>query len=114
MNAWEIVYVIGSAVVGVAARLAHTFSVRKDAADRDGTAAKGLSFGEIIAAGVTAPAMGIIALGLGRNWNMAIETIVCMAAFGGLAGPALLLGFWDRVIEPAIGGWLGARKGGDK
>lgn len=109
---WDTLFVIGAAIVGVAARLGHTFSTRKHAADEAGAPARQISMGETIAAAVTAPAMGLIALGVGRQWNMSIETIVGMAGFAGLAGPAMVLGFWDRVIEPAIRGWLGPRRGG--
>lgn len=108
---WDWLIVFAAAILGVAARLGHMFATRYERAEAAGTPSKGISLGEGVAAMVAAPALGIIALGVGRYFHMADETIAAMAGFAGLAGPSALLAFWDKVVDPLVN-FLRPNKGG--
>lgn len=99
----EWLFIMASAFAGVGARLSVTFSKRKEAADASGTAPQPLTRGEMIAAIVSAPAMGIIGGGLGEAFGFGFGPSAGMAGFFGLAGPVVLLAFWDKLVEPLIG-----------
>lgn len=99
----EWIFIFFSAIAGVAARLSVTFSKRKEAADAKGEKADPFSRGELVAAIVSAPAMGVIGAGLGEGFGFNFTTSAGIAGFLGLAGPVMLLAFWDKVVEPLIG-----------
>ena len=101
-NFWDWVLIILAAVAGVAARMGHTWSKRAEEAAATGTVSRGISLAETISAVVTAPALGLIAGGLGDYLGMSNGTIYAMAGFAGLGGPALLFAVWDRIIEPML------------
>ncbi len=108
---WGTLTVIGAAVTGVAARLSHTFVKRKEDADAAGTTARRITLGEMVAALVAAPALGLIAGAIGRwqEWNIDIQ--MGLAGFAGLSGPAALLAFWDKAADPLLN-FLRAKTGG--
>lgn len=99
---WGTLTVIGAAVTGVAARLSHTFVKRKEEADATGTTARRITLGEMVAALVAAPALGLIAGAIGRwqEWNIDIQ--MGLAGFAGLSGPAALLAFCDKAVDPLL------------
>ena len=71
-------------------------------AEKEGRLPRNLSFGEVIAALITAPALGIIAYGIGGYFQMPGTVIAAMAGFAGLAGPGALLALWDALVEPVV------------
>ena len=95
---WDWVLIILAAVAGVAARMGHTWSKRAEGAAATGTVSRGISLAETISAVVAAPALGLIAGGLGDYLSMSEGTIYAMAGFAGLGGPALLFAVWDRIM----------------
>ena len=95
---WDWVLIILAAVAGVAARMGHTWSKRAEEAAATGTVSRGISLAETISAVVVAPALGLIAGGLGDYLSMSKSTIYAMAGFAGLGGPALLFAVWDRIM----------------
>ena len=95
---WDWVLIILAAVAGVAARMGHTWSKRAEEAAATGTVLRGISLAETISAVVAAPALGLIAGGLGDYLSMSNGTIYAMAGFAGLGGPALLFAVWDRIM----------------
>ncbi len=99
---WSTVAIIGAAVTGVAARLSHTFLKRREDALKAGTNVPNLSLGEIIAALIAAPALGLIAGAFGRwqGWN--VDICMGLAGSAGLVGPAALLILWDQLVEPIV------------
>lgn len=99
----EWVFILFSAVAGVAARLSVTFSKRQEDAKKTGTTPEPFSRGELVAAIISAPAMGIIGAGLGEGFGFGFGVSAGLAGFLGLAGPVMLLAFWDKVVEPLIG-----------
>lgn len=99
----EWLFILACAIAGVGARLSVTFSKRQEEAKAAKTTPEPFTRGEIIAALVSAPAMGIIGAGLGEGFGFGFGVSAGMAGFLGLAGPVMLLAFWDKVIEPLIG-----------
>lgn len=99
----EWLFIIASALFGVGARLSVTFSKRQEEAKAAKEPPIPFTRGEIVAAVVSAPAMGIIGAGLGEGFGFGFGVSAGMAGFLGLAGPVMLLAFWDKVIEPLIG-----------
>ena len=99
---WDWVLIILAAVAGVAARMGHMWSRRAAEAVAKGEVPRGITLAETMAAIVTAPALGLIAGGLGDYLAMSPSTIYAMAGFAGLGGPALLFAVWDRIIEPML------------
>ena len=98
----EWLFILACAVAGVAARLSVTFSKRQEVAKAANTAPEAFTRGEIIAALVSAPAMGVIGAGIGEGAGFGFGVSAGMAGFLGLAGPIMLLAFWDKVVEPLI------------
>lgn len=94
--------VVSSAALGVAARLSHSWSQAAEKAEKEGRLPRNLSFGEVIAALITAPALGIIADGIGSYFQMPDTVIAAMAGFAGLAGPGALLALWDALVKPVV------------
>lgn len=102
-NAWiDGLLIAGAAVAGIAAKLGLNYTKRHEEAIAKGTVARGLTLGETIAALIAAPVIGYMANAVGQwqGWDTGISAGV--AGFAGLVGPAALLAFWERAVDPML------------
>ena len=107
-NAWpDWAWAMLLAALGIVARLGHTWAKSKDGA------VPPLGARDIIAALIAAPALGIIAYGLGSWLNLCGAAVGAACGFAGLLGPAALIAAWDKIADAALavfksrngGGW---------
>ena len=89
------------AALGIAARLGHTWAQNKEGA------LPPLSRRDVIGALIAAPALGIIAYGLGSWLNLSGAAVGATCGFAGLLGPAALIAAWDKIADAALSAFKG-------
>jgi len=101
---WDWLLPMLIASLGIAARLSHTWAVGRNAVPP-----QPLTRGDIIASLIGAPAVGIIAYGVGSWFSLNPATQAALCGFSGLFGTAGFITLLDsigKLLPDWLGSWL--------
>ena len=104
-NAGEWLWAMLLAALGIVARLGHTWAQTKEGA------LPPLNRRDVIGALIAAPALGIIAYGVGSWLNLSGAAVGAACGFAGLLGPAALIAAWDKIADAALTVFKGGGRG---
>lgn len=104
-NSGEWLWAMLLAALGIVARLGHTWAQSQEGA------LPPLNRRDVIGALIAAPALGIIAYGLGSWLGLSGAAVGAACGFAGLLGPAALIAAWDKIADAALTVFKGGGRG---